>query len=364
MFRPSFIDVYFPSAILRGGLVVVLLAAPSVSAPAVAGNTLLRSPFRTPGPALVSSAAAITCAEPPLAQRDLVAVRYYSDAAGTVEDPALRRQNDEALAPVRGYARELTRLTDRYRRFGGARVAGCALDWLDHWARSRALLGTTNGNQAEYERKWTLAALALNYLKIRDAVSLDTEKTRRVEHWLSELAAVVIRFHENPRRGRNNHLYWSGLAVTASGVAANDPRLFGWGVAVFHEALGQIRDDGTLPLELARKELALHYHNFAAAPLALIAEIGEANGIPLYDAGGGAFHRLVRRTLEGMRDPAYFQHLTGAAQRIPRGGVMAWLEPYAARFPSSPAARLAAELRPLGYDRLGGDLTLLFAAGG
>lgn len=334
------------------------------SASAVAGDAPLRSPFRIPGPALASSAAAITCAQPPPAQRNLLAVRYYSDAAGTVEDPALRRQNDAALAPVRGYARELTRLTDRYRRSGGARVAECALDWLDDWAQSKALLGTTNGNQAEYERKWTLAALALNYLKIRDAVSLDTEKTGRVEHWLSELAVVVIRFHENPRRGRNNHLYWSGLAVAASGVAANDPRLFGWGVAVFHEALGQIRDDGTLPLELARKELALHYHNFAAAPLALIAEIGEANGIPLYDAGGGAFHRLVRRTLEGMRDPAYFQHLTGAAQRIPRGGVMAWLEPYAARFPSSPAARFAAELRPLGYDRLGGDLTLLFAAGG
>jgi poly(beta-D-mannuronate) lyase len=95
----------------------------------------------------------------------------------------------------------------------------------------------------------------------------------------------------------------------------------------------------------------------------MLAELAAANGVPLYDEGGGAVSRLVGRVLDGFEDPISFGTQVGAVQDIrlpPRKTDLAWAEPYFARFHEPRLARWIAEARPLRDVRLGGDTTAAF----
>jgi poly(beta-D-mannuronate) lyase len=81
---------------------------------------------------------------------------------------------------------------------------------------------------------------------------------------------------------RNNHAFWAGAGMMAAAVALDDRALFGWSIEKYRTGLAQIQPDGTLPLELARKSKARHYHTFALSPLVLIAETGTRNDVPLF----------------------------------------------------------------------------------
>ena len=341
---------------------MLLLAAASTGA--LAANPL-RSPFPQVQATAPASATAFVCQTAPPAIRNITANRYYIDAASSVIDPVLKHQNELAAKPLEDYLRNFSRMTDLYTRSGAKTVAACAVDWLDAWAQGEAMLGNMSSSQAEYHRKWTLAGLALNYLKIRDDAALDPARKQHVEAWLRKLGYAVRPFFDEGKHTRNNHLYWVGLAVTAVAVASDDHTLFDWGVGVYREGIRQITPEGTLPLEMARRSRAVHYHNFAMAPLVMSAEIGEVNGLPLYAESDGALHRLVVRTVSGMMDPSYFERAAKAKQeKPPRGGVLAWAEPYLKRFPDAGLPRewkeQIARARPVTYPTLGGNLSALY----
>jgi poly(beta-D-mannuronate) lyase len=210
--------------------------------------------------------------------------------------------------------------------------------------------------------QWTVAALALDELKIRDAPGLDAEKRRAVEQWLAELGDRVRR--DSPDY-RNNHAYWAALAMAAAGAAASDRALLDAGLQRFDLFVKAVREDGTLPLEMDRRSRALHYHLFALEALVLLAEVAAANGVDLYARGDRAIDRLADRCLAGLADPAAFGRAAGADQHVPTpsdGGVLGWMEPYYARFHKPAVARWLARARPVRDEYLGGDLTLRFGA--
>ena len=92
----------------------------------------------------------------------------------------------------------------------------------------------------------------------------------------------------------------------------------------------------TVPLEMKRGSRALHYHLYALAPLVLLAEFGEANGIDLYARNKGALHRLVNVSVKGIGDPSLFEKATGVKQEVwahPSGDQIGWAPPYVRRFP-------------------------------
>ncbi|HEY4392806.1 MAG TPA: alginate lyase family protein [Polyangia bacterium] len=298
--------------------------------------------------------------------RDLNGVSYYTDAHHAVADSALKRKNAEAFAPLRAFVAHVITLADGWTVSRPAKPAYAAqvVEALAVWARAGALLGAAN-RQGEYEREWTLAGLALGYLRVRDAPGLDRGARADVEAWLVKLAELVRPNYERPGRtsAANNHAAWAGLAVAAAGAAAQDRALFDWGLSRARIGIAQVRPDGFLPLELARQARALHYHLFALAPLVMTAELAAANGVDLYEEGDGAIRRLADRVIEGLADPAPFAAAAGAAQEIkrpPRGADLAWAEPYFARFHDRRLVPLLAAARPLRDDRLGGDLTLAF----
>ncbi len=176
---------------------------------------------------LVSSAArAETCAPPPLPIVDLDIIRFYGDAKGSIIDPKLQAKHDAATTPLTAFLRTVTsnadkawtRTSDKSRN----EAARCALDWIAAWAKGNAWLGRMAQNQAEYQRKWDLAGLALAYIKVRRFASAD--ERRIIEPYLMRFADAARAFFDDPARTRNNHWYWLGLAVGAVAVATDSER--------------------------------------------------------------------------------------------------------------------------------------------
>ncbi|HVZ88879.1 MAG TPA: alginate lyase family protein [Polyangia bacterium] len=301
---------------------------------------------------------------PPI--RDLAGVSYYLGSSHAIVDPVRKQENQQAFAPLRAYVGRVIDLANGWvaSRPPQPAYATRAVEALARWARDGSLLGTTN-QQGVYERAWTLSGLALAYLQIRDVPSVDPAARAAVDAWLVQVAEAVRLANDHPGRmsSQNNHAYWAGLGVAATGAATQSRPLFAWGIERARIGLGQIHPDGFLPLELGRRQLAFHYHQFALAPLVMLAELGRANGIDLYGENNGALRKLADRVIDGWRDPAPFAAAAGVTQEMkmpPRGADLAWAEPYYARFHDRRLVPLLAAARPLRDDRLGGDLTGAF----
>ena len=299
----------------------------------------------------------------PAPLRDVMGIDYYTDFRHSEIDPVLKAKNEAEEAPMRELGRSLIAYSDGYLRSQrqSAELASAALDGLFGWAERDALLGRVN-RAGLYQLKWALASYTLDYLKIRDEPALDPKKKQRVEHWFRQLADRVVAYQNaNPNWPDhwNNHAYWSALAVASAGVAVGDRALFDWGIQHYDVFTSRLRPDGVLPDELGRGQRALHYHLFSIAPLVMLAELAEANGVHLYPVANRALTRLAGLCLTGLKEPNTLGAKAGVRQVSPERSDLAWLEPYYARSHDARALPWLNQ-RPLESGFLGGDLTLGF----
>ena len=302
------------------------------------------------------------CRPPPPPQRNITLGAVYTDKAFSKIDPDLQRRYQEAARPFGIFSTGIARQSDLWLAATPVQpvFAACTLAWLDSWASADAMLGTVTTADAQHQRKWLLAGAAQVYLKIRGAPGLDPARQHRVEAWFGRLASTSRAYYSSwPRTGWNNHIYWYGLALAATAVATGDTDMFEDAMLVFHAAMQDVRADGSLPLEMARRSRALGYHVFSIMALVLIAEFGEANGRRLYAANDGAIHRLAARVQAGLVDSSSFAAQAGAAQEMAtiNPTAVSWGEPYYARFPNAALGRMIASQRPIFYHWMGGSVT-------
>lgn len=299
---------------------------------------------------------------------DVVAYDYYSDAKHSVTDPARHAAYEAAAKPFLKTEEATEHAADDFRRSGSSEAAACAARILVEDAQASAMTGSMSSNQAYYVQNWAIGAFAIVWLKVRPAgaaaLHVTPAESAAVQAWMKTVGGQVEDYfgseHEkNSGSGRNNHYYWAGFSVMAAGIAANDRSEFNWGVGTYKFSVDQIAPDGTLPLEMARGQRALHYHLFAIAPLVTMAELASANGDELYAYNNARIHLLVSRTIAGLNDNHYFQEKSGVPQDTPENGVVkgsdiSWLPPYARRFPDPAISALLNKVpvQPEGY--LGG----------
>ena len=157
----------------------------------------------------------------------------------------------------------------------------------------------------------------------------------------------------------NNHRYLRDSVTMAWGAAIGDNALFFNGIDRFRIALGQMRADGSLPLETDRESQALFYQRHAISSLVAIAEMAAIQGYDLYALGnerGHDLHHMIRFLVDAIDDPAVIARYTDAEQYLgflSRRGhdrhYMAWFEPYRARFPEAELTlRILAQIDSLG----------------
>lgn len=274
----------------------ITLAATTASAPAFADDT--------------------TCAAIPPANPDVTAVGYYTDPQQSIIDPVLYEENKEDIAPLTTFTDCLARMSDHYlNNPADTADANSILSWLDNWASNGAMLGKMvhiNNHQADFMRQWTHGTAAIAYLKTRPLATAD--QRQRIEGWLKTLSADTLQYWQDPNNERNNHFYWTGVGVMATALATNDANLLAAAQAIYREGIDDIQSNGSLPFELRRGRLALHYTSFAAAPLVLMAEMAHEWGYDWYSYHVGSLESLTQLIASGYRDSSWFDAAAGTPQ--------------------------------------------------
>lgn len=299
------------------------------------------------------------CAAVPPPVRDLDIPRFYANAEGSSVDPELAKLHAKAVEPLVAFLRVIVDTADKAHGRRDQARASCALHWLGRWAEADGWLGDMVTRQAEYQRKWDLAGISLAYLKLRPYAA--PEQRRVIEPWLQRWADKSRAFFDDRNRRRNNHWYWLGLGLMATGLATDSDAHWRAAKGIFEDALADIRSDGVLPLEMERAERGLFYHVFAMTPLVVMAEMAAARGEDWYRLRDGALHRLVGLCIKGLEDPGIFEKIAGRPQEQPVNARAGWLSLYKARFPDRVGSARLPEV-PDKHRWLGGDVRKVIEA--
>ena len=343
------------------GAAIVWVGLTAAALYAGAGDAPLRSPWD--GHPVTASDAPFTCVAAPQLPHDFATNSYYTDSHHSIVDPALKKKYQDSVAGIEDFSRTIVKAADAFQSSSSRAAAQCVVSLLESAAKQRALAGTMESNQASYVQKWNLAAWAVAYLKIRASGVVSDDQRKDITKWLKKLADDSRKYVEERRQhsgahdAYNNHLYWTGYAVAAAAIANDDRGLFRWGVEAYKQGVHDIGEDGTLPLEMDRGQMALHYHLFSLAPLVMIAEFGEANGVDLYAERDYAIKRLVARCVDGLENPGFFQQRTGVQQITTpeiESWQISWAQPYTRRFPDRSISALLGKASRLNYTTLGG----------
>jgi poly(beta-D-mannuronate) lyase len=142
----------------------------------------------------------------------------------------------------------------------------------------------------------------------------------------------------------DHRLFLAGYAVMSAAIAADDRRLYEWGLSTFREGANKIDKNGMMSWERCGGGLTAKCHLEAVASLVMMAEYGAYNGDSLYEYKNGALRLLVKSAIAGLADPNTFRAFSdGEAQHLPSAvqpWEIGWAEPYQRRFPDAEVARL------------------------
>ncbi len=297
--------------------------------------------------------------------------RYADDSANRSDfDEDSDRAVTAALKPIDDFINDLARLTDRLHdpeteAEVTQEAAECVIALIQPWAEADALsdLKTQGANLSAPSRAGGIAFAYGAAIAARPELASD-----EIEDWLAARARQAMTFFDTqapPRASQNNLRAWAGLAVTRIGLILDDPVLIDWGAGSAELVACTAAPDGSLPNEMWRGRLALHYQLHAVAPLVTTAALlPDRDLFAICDA---AIPRIVRFTLVGLDDPTPVEKITGKAQSVggakkPRDFELAWV-PAFLRFNPDPelAARIEG-IEKLGNSKLGGDQRLLWSA--
>jgi len=248
-------------------------------------------------------------------------------------------------------ATQLTDAADAYRENGSKAAAECTIRILNAAAAYDWMSESDATKELYFQESQALNAAAIAYLKIWGSGVVTPNQAELVQQWFSvEARRQQVFFDLFAKRnsklptGHDHRLFLAGYAVMSAAIAADDRRLYDWGVSTFHEGTNKIDKNGMMVWERCSNGLTAKCHLEAAASLVMMAEYGAYNGDALYEYKDGALHLLVKSALAGLADPNAFQAFSdGEAQHLPahmQPWEIGWAETYQRRFPEDEIARL------------------------
>ena len=297
--------------------------------------------------------------------------RYVAaDKSRSEFDEAANDDVNAQLKPVDAFITDLANAANRALSDPGGRKAAvdCVLSGLANWAGADALsdLSTMNAQLSAPSR---IAGLAFAYAQVKPIAEPSADQAL-IEEWLTERARATMTYFDTeapPNASRNNLRAWAALAVARIGLTIEDAAMIDWADASVRLVVCQAAPDGSLPLEMARRDLALHYQLHAVTPLVVTAALLQARGHDLFMACDRALHRAVGFTLDAFDDPKLVETLTGKPQSYfdgsekLRGFELAWAEAYLSLFYAPRLTTFVASYGALGNSKLGGKQSLLWA---
>lgn len=360
-------------------LLVAPLLSPMMTLPAPAETqspTKAQTPDKTPDQAK-EEPKPFVC--PPLAD-PVVQLDYGSrykskDKSRSAFDKTSNAEVNKQLKPVDSFVNDMitaanAALTASASETGApeAKIAtDCVVAGLAAWAKAGALgdMGTPNASLSVPSR---VAGLGYAWAEVKPLVAKSAE-TDQIEAWLSGLATASMAFFDTDAPGnsaKNNLRAWAALAVARVGVTLQDKTMTDWADASVQLVACQAKPDGSLPLEMARKDLALHYQLHAVTALVSAAALLQTDGHALFAACDGSLHRSVRFVLDAFANPDLTTELSGVKQSYfdgsdkLQGFELAWAPAYLATFYAPDLAGFVAPFGDLANSKLGGQQSLLW----
>jgi poly(beta-D-mannuronate) lyase len=275
---------------------------------------------------------------------------------------------DEAKAtlPYRQLGQAVSQGAGRYVVTGDPAEAVCVANLLSKWASANALLDYSyqESSQAWYQVEWTLSSVSLAWSVVQTDPAIPQAQRTEILNWMHNVTEYMFAQDPHPGERENNHAYWRALCATSVGILTADNALYQRGLAQFARAIGQMNPDGSLPLEMARHENALHYQSFALAPLVMIAELAARQGVDLYSLreNGHNLSDAVDFLVRASADLTLVKKYASEAQTFSLFSgekPPAWIEFWAARHPGKTWTGLL--ITPVFDSNLGGDTTIYAA---
>ncbi len=296
--------------------------------------------------------------------------RYVQDdAARSTIDPLREAEAEAAVAPVDEFISALARSVDAM--YSGSprdreMMASCVLNQIDDWAQADALshLDTETVRLTVGARYAGFAMIVWQTLPYAH----DHPARDRILDWLDRRMREQVVFWKDAAVGarQGNLRAWAGLAAAAVAVQTDDAELMDWAEVAIADVMCSANADGSLPQEMARGKLALHYQLHAIAPLVATVAILERRGVPASRVCDAALQRIVDFAVSDLSDGSRTREITGIEQNLFDGVdslqafQMAWIEPYLALVEDEKLSSLRDELGTLSYSKLGGNQTALW----
>lgn len=296
--------------------------------------------------------------------------RYIADDKSRSDfDEASNDDVNAQLKPVDAFISNLAAAANRAVSTEADRIIAtdCVRSGLAEWAKADALsdLATMNAQLSAPSR---LAGLAFAYAQVKPFLN-GSEDIKIIESWLSDRARASMTYfdHDAPKNASKNNLRaWAGLAAARIGLTVEDQTMIDWADASVRLVACQAKRDGSLPLEMARQELALHYQLHAVTPLVVAAVLLQADGRNLFNACENALHRTVSFVLDSFEDQNMIKELTGYPQSYFNGTEelqsfeLAWAPAYLSVFHQPRLSAFVKDYGALGNSKIGGRQSLIW----
>lgn len=296
--------------------------------------------------------------------------RYVAeDKSRSDFDEASNNDVNKQLKPVDTFISNLANAANRAvsTEVDRSAAAECVLSGLSVWASADALsdLSTINAQLSAPSR---IAGLAFAYAQVKPFLTPSKDQ-KTVEDWLAVRARATMTYFDTdaPRNAsRNNLRAWAALAVARIGLTVEDAAMLDWADDSVRLVACQAAPDGSLPLEMARQELALHYQLHAVTPMVVTAALLQADGHDLFIACDQAIQRAVGFILDGFENPKMVETLTGYPQSYFNGSEklrsfeLAWAPAYLSVVDAPRLSAFVEEYGALGNSKIGGQQSLLW----
>ena len=337
---------------LRGALLALALLTPFAAATPVAAQS--SSPCVAPPPVLTLAFGS----------------RYIPEGESRSQiDEQANARVEAQLAPVDDFLRSLTDTANKALEPGAdsAALAECVMGQIASWAEANALADlATRTSRLTFGSR--LAGFGLVMLQVKP-LAPESRHLAVINPWLEARMTDQMLFWEADApdgASRGNLRAWAGLAGATIASVIDDPVIRGWAAWSASYVICTANPDGSLPQEMSRDRLALHYQLHAVAPLTVSAALLSQQGIDLTGRCDHALRRIVDFTVSDLETGLRTAAITGVTQSYfdgsdtIEGWQLAWLEAYLTIHFDPALIGLADQYRPLNYSKLGGDQTLIW----
>ena len=136
--------------------------------------------------AVVVTGSAYTCPAVAHIPPDLVTDGFYrlDDPTHSIIDPVRQEAYRKSSEGVKNVGLAIVAAADDYRNTGSRSAAQCAMTQILTLAQEHALAGKMSSNQAYYVQGWVAGAIAIAYLKIRQAGLATPQDTETIANWM------------------------------------------------------------------------------------------------------------------------------------------------------------------------------------